>query len=465
MKLNPNTSQAYQLLHNGSLAMGRAERQGIRVDVEYVKKEKARLSKNINTNMTKLKGSKFYKRWEESVLKEVNINSAPQLSKFLYKVQGLEPPKLTEGGQGSVDEETLLQLNIPELNQILQIRKLKKIRDTYLDQFQREQVDGYIHPFFNLHLVRTYRSSSNSPNFQNIPKRDEEAMQIVRSALYPRPGHQLLEVDYKGLEVAISCCYHKDENMIKYVKDKKTDMHRDMMEQIFKIKYNGSDEHKHLRAAAKNGFVFPQFYGDYFVNNARDMACKWGELPNGIFKDGAGISIDDQGTTLGTHLRDNGIKSIRSFETYLEKIQYDFWDNRFPQYAQWKQKWWDVYRRRGFVDLLTGFRCHGVMARNDATNYPIQGAAFHCLLWAFIELDRSLMVDGWKSRLIGQIHDAIILDVYPGELEAVSELIHHVTTKELPKAWPWIIVPLEVDAELCPVDGSWAEKESYKLIA
>jgi len=473
MKLNPNTSDAYRLLHNGALAMGRAERQGIRVDVEYVRREKSRLSKEIVAKMKQLKNSTFYIEWEKAQGKEVNLNSVPQLSNYLYNVKGLEPYKTTETGQGSVDEEAITNLNIPELMDIIRIRKLKKIRDTYLDQFGREQVNGVIHPFFNLHLVRTYRSSSDSPNFQNIPKRDEEAMNIVRKALYPRPGHQLLEVDYGNLEVRIGACYHKDPNMIKYIKDPKTDMHRDMMAQIFKLEYDGSDEHKYLRSAAKNGFVFPQFYGDYYVNNAKDMACKWGELPNGVWKDDLGVSIGD--ITLGRHLREQGLKSIKSFEKHLEKIQYDFWDNRFPEYASWKQRWWEVYKRRGFVDMLTGFRCYGVLSRNDATNYPIQGSAFHCLLWSFIRIDDILSGNHyiplqiplrvWKSKLIGQIHDAIILDVHPDELQAVAEMVHIITTKELPKAWDWINVPLEVDAELCPVDGSWAEKEKYKLVA
>jgi DNA polymerase I-like protein with 3'-5' exonuclease and polymerase domains len=288
-------------------------------------------------------------------------------------------------------------------------------------------------------------------------------MGIVRKAIYPRPGHQLLEVDFSGLEVRIAACYHKDPNMLRYIKSDKADMHRDMMEEIFKIKYNDSEQHAYLRAAAKNGFVFPEFYGDYFINCANYMACKWGELPNGIFKDDTGVFVDAGGTTLGRHLRSEGIKSIRSFEKHLEQIEYDFWTNRFPDYAKWKRHWWNLYKRRGYVDLLTGFRCHGVMSKNDATNYPVQGAAFHCLLWSFIQLDR--MLERMDTKLLGQIHDSVLLDVHPDELEKVSAMVQMVTTKLLPDTWKWIIVPLEVDAEICPVDGSWAEKEKFKLVA
>jgi len=465
MNLHPQTAEAYRLLHDGSLAMGRAERHGIRVDVDYVKQAKADLSQQINWTMTGLQETDFYQRWQKSQDKEINLNSPVQLSNYLYNELGLKPPKLTGTEKGSTDEESLLELDLPELNMILAMRKLKKNRDTYLDQFLREQTNGIIHPFFNLQLVTTYRSSSDRPNFQNIPKREEKSMQLVRKAIYPRRGHQLLEIDYGSLEVRVGACYHKDENMLRYIKDPSTDMHRDAMEEIFKLEYNGSKEHAYLRAAAKNGFVFPQFYGDYYVHNAKDMAVKWGELSNGIFKDGTGVGIDDRGTTLGTHLRDSGIKSIKSFETHLEKIEHDFWNNRFPEYAMWRRRMWNIYKRRGFIDYHTGFRCSGVMNKKEVTNYPIQGAAFHCLLWSYIELDKMFQRLNLNTRLLGQIHDAILFDVDPKELVQVAELAREVTTKLLPKAWKWIMVPLEVDAELCPVDGSWAEKEKYKLTA
>ena len=463
MNITANTSEAYNLLHNGTLALARAERQGMRVDMEYIKKHKAIISKEINDLDYEFKQTNFFEQWDASTPKDININSSVQLRDFLYTVQGRKPPKFTDKGFGSVDEESLAALNISELDALLRMRKLKKLRDTYLDQYSREQVNGVIHPFYNLNLVKTYRSSCDRPNLQNVPKREEEAMKLIRGALYPREGHQLLEVDYSGLEVRISACYHKDPKMISYIKNPKTDMHRDMMEEIFMLKYDGSDEQEYLRAATKNGFVFPQFYGDYYINCANYMAVKWGHLPNGVFKDDTGVHVDAGGTTLGRHLRSKGIKSIKTFENHLEEIQNAFWDERFPVYALWKKKWWTLYKRRGYVDMFTGFRCQGLMSRNDATNYPIQGAAFHCLLWSFIELERILRHRGFKTKLIIQIHDAILLDVHPDELGEVADIVHAVTTEQLPKAWSWIIVPLEVKAELCPVDGSWAEKEKFNL--
>ena len=360
-----------------------------------------------------------------------------------------------------MDDESLRQMNIPELENLLKIRKLKRVRDTYLSAFAREQVNGYLHPFFNLHLVTTYRSSSDHPNFQNIPKRDEESMQICRKALYPRPGHQLLEIDYSGLEVRIAACYHKDSTMLKYITDPKSDMHTDMAKQIFMVDDFDKNIPSHyvLRQAVKNGFVFPEFYGDYYKNCAVNMACGWGKLPQGKWSYGQGIEMPYG--TLANHFIDKGIKSLDDFTNHVKKIEGDFWGRRFREYAKWKDRWYEKYKKCGYIDLLTGFRCSGIMGKNDCINYPVQGAAFHCLLWSFIELDKIIIKKGLDSRLVGQIHDSILLDVHPDELEYITEHAYNTTCFELPDVWKWIIVPLDIDAEVCPVDRPWSEKEKY----
>lgn len=451
--LNPKTEEAYKLLHNGILALARAEQQGIRVDLEYVEGKKAELTKRIDELEQQFKATKFYTHWEHTVKGKVNINSNAQLSHFLYNVKKLTTDRLTESGQGATDEEALQQLNIPELNQLLEVRKLRKMRDTYLDSFVREQVKGVVRPFFNLHIARTYRSSSDHPNFQNIPKRDEEAMQTVRRAMFPRVGHQFVEVDYSSLEVRIAACYHKDNTMLKYINDAKSDMHTDMAKQIYMLAAFDKAKHNVLRQSVKNGFVFPQFYGDYYKNCAIYMACEWCKLPQGRWKPTDGIKHEN--STIAAHLISKGIKSLDDFTEHIRVIEQDFWENRFPEYAAWKERWWTVYKKYGYVDMFTGFRCSGVMSRNDCTNYPVQGAAFHCLLWSFIELDRIMQVEQWQTHLVGQIHDSILLDVHPDELEHVKEVVKRVTCIDLPKAWPWIIVPLDVDIAVSKINASW----------
>jgi DNA polymerase I-like protein with 3'-5' exonuclease and polymerase domains len=209
-QIHPNTKEAYELFHKGTLAFARAEQAGLRVDLEYCERKKVFLTKKINRLRQKIESSKFGKHWQHICGKSFNLNSNYQLAKMLYKVKKIEPVKLTTSGQGSVDDEALTTLDIPELKDILEMRKLLKIRETYLDAFLREQVGGIIHPFFNLNLVKTFRSSSDHPNFQNIPKRDKEAMRLCRRAIFPRKGHQFLSLDFSGIEVRVACCYTKD---------------------------------------------------------------------------------------------------------------------------------------------------------------------------------------------------------------------------------------------------------------
>jgi len=462
MIVNPKTFDAYYLLHNGVLAFSRAEQQGIRVDMDYVQRKKDWLIRRMDKLEEEFKKTKLFYHWQHSSKSKVNINSNTQLAHFLYNVKKIEPVKFTPTGQGATDDEAIKQLNIPELKLLSDRTRYKKPWDV-LNGFDKEQVDGYVHPFFNLHLVRTFRSSSDSPNFQNIPKRDDEIMQICRKALFPRPGHQLVEIDFSGLEVRIAACYHKDTTMLKYIHDPTSDMHTDMAKQIFMIDEFDKVKHNILRQATKNGFVFPQFYGDYYKNCAEGMACNWGQLPQGKWTRGQGVHLDTEHFTLSDHLISKGLYSYSAFENHIKDIVEVFWTRRFPEYAEWKNRWWKVYQKYGYVDLLTGFRCSGVMSKNDCINYPVQGAAFHCNLWTFIELDKIMRAENWDTKLIGQIHDSIIMDVLPSELDYVLQTAKRITGVELAKAWKWIIVPLEIDAEVCPVDGSWAEKEKYAI--
>ncbi len=460
-----NIVDAYNLFHEGILALGKAERQGLRIDVEYAEKKKKQLTRKIKRLEKEFLTSKFYKQWKRSTTKPININSNDQLGKFLYGVKKIVPATLTKTGKGSTNEESLQLLKIPELDIFLKRKQLQKLRDTYLDAFVREQVNGYIHPFFNLHNVITYRSSSSNPNFQNIPNRDEYSRQTCRKAIYAREGNQLLNMDFKGIEVGISACHHKDPNMIKYITNPKSDMHGDMAKQIFKIDdwdKNRSD-HSILRKAAKNGFVFPQFYGDYYVKNAESICSSWIQLPQRSWKKGDSMEMEN-GKNIGQHLISKGIKSYDSFIKHIQRIEKDFWGKRFPVYDQWKKDQYEVYQKYGYCTFKTGFSYGGVRTKNQLNNSEIQGSAFHCLLWCFIEIDKRLEKLNYQTKLVGQIHDDLILDVYPPELIQVYNLVIQITTVELPKAFDWINVPLSIDAELCPVDGSWAEKKKWKPV-
>lgn len=462
-KYSAAITNAYNLFHTGILSLAKAERQGLRIDEKYVKNTTLRLTKKIENLELEFKATKFFKEWQKSSKEPVNLNSDTSLGNFLYGIKKIKAVKFTDKGKPSTDAETLKLLKIPELDLLLERSKLLKIRDTYLAAFAREIVDGFIHPFFNLHLVSTYRSSSSEPNFQNIPKRDKEAMKIVRKAIYPRVGNQLMELDFKGIEVAIAACYHKDPTMLKYITDPKSDMHGDMASQIFKIdKFNKHQQgHAYLRSAVKNGFVFPQFYGDYYKNNADNICGHWISLPQTKWESGQGYEFEEN-KSIGSHLIKQGIKSYEHFCNHLQKIEDHFWNVRFPKYRDWKQDWWDSYLKYGYVPFYTGFVVSGIMGKKEVINYPIQGTAFHILLWLFNEITQACEELGLESKLVGQIHDAVVLDIYPPELLQVYNIVIDLVKNKLPKVFPFVIVPMEIEAELCPVDAPWSEKSEWK---
>lgn len=463
MKNMLSPEQANQLFLEGAKALASAEIQGIRIDLGYVDKVKRILTKKIEKAEEEFRKTDFYLGWRKSTTNPINIHSPKQLSFYIYKVLKIKQIKDTNTGQGSTGDSALEELKIPALSVLIRARKLRKIRDTYIESFMREQVDGYIHPFFNLHSVITFRSSSDKPNFQNMPKHDKLAMKYVRSALFPRPGHRLVEVDFSGLEVSIAACYHQDPAMLSYLKDK-GDFHLDVAKQIFFIKNFDKKlkEHAHLRFAAKSGFVFPQFYGDWYKSCTLGI-CNHVDLPVDIpWKRGCGVQLPD-GTYLSTHLQNNNIKNFSAFENHIKNIEHDFWQKRFPIYNQWRERVWALYQKTGRVLSYTGFVYQGAMRRNEVINYPVQGAAFHCLLWCFIKLDKYRIAENWRSKLIGQIHDSIVLDIHPEEFDMVMARIYSICTKEILEIFKWIIVPLQVDTEVGQIDASWGDLEPYKF--
>lgn len=462
--LDTHIQKGYDLIHHGTLALSEASNNGMRVDLQYMQQMETQLETKIEHLKNKFTNSELGQKWQNKYAHNTNYQSSTQLGEMLYGELGLKPPKQTATGKGSTDEESLQQLNLPELNLLLRARKMQKIKDTYLANFQKEQTNGWLHPNFNLHTVITYRSSSANPNFQNIPKRDKQAMQITRRCIKARPGHQLLEVDFSKLEVSIAACYHKDPQMLKYLTSDKNDMHGDLAQQIFMLKEfdKHRPDHALLRNAAKNGFVFPQFYGDYYANNAESLR-QWCKLPTKRWKKGQGEPLND--AHVSDHMIANGISSMMQFTEHLKKIEHDFWHNRFREYGRWKKRFIKEYQKNGYIEMFTGFRCRGEMRQNAVINYPVQGAAFHCLLWTFIEVNKALKKHNYSTRLIGQIHDAIVLDAHPDELIEAARLIKKIALVQLPATWQWINVPLQIEAELCPVDGSWADKQDWKEFA
>lgn len=459
--MKPLTQEAYQLLHDSSLVLARAERNGIHVDVDYCKRATKHLERRLKRMREELNDSEIAEIGRRTYGFKFNIGSDEQLAHILFDVMELESSIKTASGKNSVNAESLQSLHLPALDTHIRIKKLKKAKDTYLANFLKEAVDGYMHPFFNLNSVVSFRSSSSDPNFQNIPNRDPEIRAICRKAIIPRPGRKLGCMDFSSVEVRKGTAYHKDPTMIKYNSDPTTDMHRDMAKEIYMIDDAMWDwivketpkNAKMIRHSGKNEFVFPEFYGDWY------KSCG----PNLYRSAGNDTHILPDGMLLTEWLAKNGMPDYAAFEKHMKEVERAFWYDRFPVYTEWKEKWWNQYLKKGYFDTLTGFRCQGIMDRKQAINYPIQGSAFHATLFSLIEIDKVIEDNQLDSMIIGQIHDECVLDLVVEEEEFLLKECKHIMTKKIREHWKWINVPIDVEIEVTPVDGSWLEKKEIEI--
>lgn len=387
-------------------------------------------------------GTMEARRWKAGGF---NPAAPAQLGELLFDIL-----KYPEVSGRSLDEAVLKKINTPICQAVLDLRKWTKVRDTFLEGIKREAVldpDGnwYVRAFFNLSSgsedeaggPKTFRSSSDSPNLQNVPKRDKEVMAVVRAVFKVLPDEYLEEYDYKGVEVAGSACVHKDPVMIKYIEDPSNNMHTDTAADMFFRQVR--EVSKGERQVAKNGYVFPSFYGS---GVAAIAPATWEDMPPETRK----------------HIATRGINSFDEWKRHMYRVYDKFWNERFKVYAAWKKEvCWKFYQDHGYVELYTGFRCFGPAGFTQVTNSPIQGPSFHIQLWTLINCNREFRRRGLASQMVCQIHDAMVPRTKVTEAEEVMGIIKEYGTVKVRQHWPWIIVPLTIEAERSEQGGTWAK--------
>ena len=461
------TAEAYQLLHEGSIALAEVEATGVRVDKAYLERALDDTAREIRELEGSLRSDPIYRTWLRRYGDKANLGSPEQLAGVVFGELGYKSTITTSGGRASASASALEAVDLPFVKNYLSAQKLRKARGTYLVGIQREMVqhdDGlwYVHPVYNLNTVASFRSSAQLPNFQNNPIRNPMIGEIVRRCYIPRPGCHIAELDYSQLEVKTSTAYHHDPNLISYCTDSSRDMHRDMAQQIFLL--TKSEVAKDVRFAAKSSYVFASFYGSYYIQTAPAL---WESMERHHLK----VAGTDK--SIRQHMAEQGITELGecnpkerpvrgTFEYHLKEIENDFWGKRFPTYAKWKEDWWAAYQRNGGCMFLTGFIMTGPHAKNDVINYPNQGSAFHLLLWSLIRIVRRLRRYKMRTRVIGEVHDSINGDTPPRERNDFINMSREIMTQDVKRYAPWMPVPLEVEPELCPIDAPWFEKAALK---
>jgi hypothetical protein len=209
---------------------------------------------------------------------------------------------------------------------------------------------------------------------------------------------------------------------------------------------------KNLRFHAKNGMVFALFYGSYYGSIARTVFALLKELKVGNI-------------TAFEHLRSKGIirtlsTAYTDFEAHVKRCEQKFW-NRFKAVKAWQDKAFASYLEKGYIEQMFGFRCKGWLTKNDICNYPVQGTAFHCLVWAIHILNRRMLDLKMDSKIIGQIHDCCLGDIVPEEQEKWCQMSFDIGTKEIRDTFKWIIVPLDAEFEQAQIDEPWSKKKEF----
>jgi len=463
----PKMRAAREFFMEGLYSFCDLQENGIPLNRQYYLDQDVELIKQIEEMETSLHEFPEAQRFLRERGRPINFGSPQDKADLFFNIMGLKSIKPTGGGGQSVDASVMEELDTPLAKEITAISKLKKIHGTYLGQFNREiDDDDKLHPFFDLHTTSTFRGSSSRVNFQNIPVREQKAMTITRGGVIPSLGNMLTDFDFGSMEVRIIACYTQDENLMAYINDPSTDMHRDQAKELFSFtdkqwdfmvsldKQNHTKHAKDVRFVAKNDEVFALFYGSYYGSIARGVFPKLKKMTTGY-------------CNMFEHLRDVGI--IRSlataeedFERHVKHVEKKFW-NRFKGVKAWQEKMFKSYLEKGYIEQLFGFRTGGYLSKNDICNYNIQGTAFHCLVWVINKLIKAMEEREMNSKIIGQIHDCCLGDLVPEEKHDWCHLSNQIATIDIRKEHPWIIVPLDIEFEGTEVNQPWSTKEEFLL--
>lgn len=454
---------AHQLMHEGTLALANVEHNGFKVSFDNIHRSIRKCNSRIEKLEDKIHRDPIWKEFKKHYGDKANTGSPAQMQDILFNKLGIKPPS----GIKKANKDALEGLDLPFIDLNQRRGRLLKCRDTYLKGMLKEATHKQkIHCSINLNLVVSYRSNVYNPNLTNVPVRDEEQMQLIRSAFVPDDDdYLLLEVDMSGAEVRVGACYHKDPTMLKEIKHG-FDPHRHFSSKVFGCE--AEEVSKETRQDLKSNFTFAQQYGSYYVQCAQKM---WKAIAAKKLKTVSGVPLYE-------HLAEQGITRLGdcdpeqeprsgTFEKRVRQIEKYYWEEQYPVYDRWRKDWYRGFLDRGYIDSLTGFRYEwgtdlwGIPSRNQIINYPVQGSSFHCLLKTIIYMDKWLKRHKMLSKIVCQIHDSIVFCVKRSELQDVLYTVKWFMLEKLPKLWKWIICPLEMEAAAS--DVSWADKKDIEI--
>ncbi len=343
---------------------------------------------------------------------EFNISSPKQLGEILFeRLKIISEPKKTKTKQYATGEDVLQQLEDkhPIIYKVLEYRSLRKLLSTYVEALPLlvKPKTGRVHTSFNQALVTTGRLSSNNPNLQNIPIREERGREIRRAFIPGEPDHLFFSADYSQIELRIMAHLSEDPGLIDAFINNE-DIHTATAAKIYKTDLASVSKEMRSRAKTAN---FGIIYGISAFGLAQRM-----------------------------HISRTDAKQL--IDGYFDS---------YPGVKKYMDACISMAREKGYVETMYGRRrlLPDILSRNsvvrgnaerNAINSPIQGSAADIIKIAMVRIQHFMEKEKLKSHMILQVHDELDFDVWPDEIERVRKIV-----KEQMENAAALKVPLTVD--------------------
>ncbi len=343
----------------------------------------------------------------------------------------------------SVDKNILDKIDHPLADLIVRIRNRNKMKSTYVDDLELGKgslifPDGKLHPSFNTTFTETSRLSSDSPNAQNWPKREDS---WLRAQVVPPPRHLFVAVDYGQLEACTGAMCSKDKYLVKALWED-YDVHAEWAKRTAlacpeliggKINLTDKGVMKKFRSIIKNKLTFPAFFG------ASNQSVR------GYLHNATGYPVEQE---------------------IIDGLMRDFW-RCFTGMAEWQKQTMKQYYDLGYVQTLCGRRHHYPLTKNQAVNMPIQGSGAELVCDAMNRLSHLATSTGqWHLHPHLNVHDDLSFFI-PDDDKILDESLRIISREMLTFDYDWINVPLSIEisigrnwADIYPLeDKVWSHRE------
>ena len=378
------------------------------MQVRGVRINKGELDSYANTLLIRIK--ELEEEIYSDVGEEFNINSPKQLGVILFEKLNLPFGKKTKTGYStSADILEKLRCEHQVVNKILEYRQITKLHSTYaVGLVQYIEEDGRIRGKFNQTVTATGRISSTEPNLQNIPIRESLGREI-RKVFIPEDGYVFVDADYSQIELRVLAHMSNDERLIEaYGMDE--DIHQITASLVFKVPFEEVTKELRSRAKAVN---FGIIYGMSSFGLGQDLNITRAQAQDYI---------------------DSYFKTYPDIKRFLDGLVENAKENGYSTTM--------FNRKRKISELNSGNYMQRMFGERIAMNSPIQGSAADIIKIAMIRVNNRLKDGQYKSRLILQIHDELLIEAYESELDEVMKIV----TEEMKNATN-LRVPLSVEAK------------------